>query len=79
MPVGLPTAAPAVVHELIDARNDYGLINLQQQLARLGLLIINEHVFLPLGTEGAELLFEVLAKRLDRGSVLVTSNLLFDA
>ena len=77
MPVGFTTAA-ALVHELMEARDDRRLLNLQRQLARLRLLIIDELGFVPLSTTGAELLFEVFSPRYERGSVLVTTNLPFD-
>ena len=77
MSVGF-TAAAALVHELMEARDDRRLLNLQRQLARLKLLIIDELGFVPLSTTGAELLFEVFSQRYERGSVLVTTNLPFD-
>ena len=77
MSVGFTTAA-ALVHELIEARDDRRLLNLQRQLARLRLLIIDELGFVPLSTTGAELLFKVFSQRYERGSVLVTTNLPFD-
>ena len=77
MSVGF-TAAAALVHELMEARDDRRLLNLQRQLARLRLLIIDELGFVPLSTTGAELLFEVFSQRYERGSVLVTTNLPFD-
>ena len=54
------------------------LLNLQRQLARLKLLIIDELGFVPLSHIGAELLFEVFGQRYERGSILVTTNLPFD-
>ena len=54
------------------------LLNLQRQLARLNLLIIDELGFVPLSRTGAELLFEVFSQRYERGSILVTTNLPFD-
>ena len=74
--VGFTTAA-ALVHELIEARDERRLLNLQRRLARLKLLIIDELGFVPLSKTGAELLFEVFSQRYERGSVLVTSNLPF--
>ena len=74
MSVGFTTAA-ALVHELMEARDERRLLNLQRQLARLRLLIIDELGFVPLSTTGAELLFEVFSKCYERGSVLVTTNL----
>ena len=77
MSVGFTTAA-ALVHELMEARDDRRLLNLQRQLSRLNLLIIDELGFVPLSRTGAELLFEVFSQRCDRGSILVTTNLPFD-
>ena len=70
------TTASALVHELIEARDERRL--LQLRLAGLKLLIIDELGFVPLSKIGAELLFEVFSQRYERGSTLVTSNLPFD-
>ena len=75
--VGFTTAA-AMVHELIEARDEKRLLRLQRQLAAYKLLIIDELGYVPLSTTGAELLFEVFSQRYERGSVIVTSNLPFD-
>ena len=72
------TTAAALVHELMEARDERRLLNLQRQLARLKLLIIDELGFVPLSPTGAELLFEVFSQRYERGSILVTTNLPFD-
>ena len=53
-------------------------LNLQRNLSRLGLLIIDELGFVPLSPTGAELLFEVFSQRYERGYILVTTNLPFD-
>jgi DNA replication protein DnaC len=75
--VGFTTAA-ALVHELIEARDEKRLLRLQRQLAACKLLIIDELGYVPLSPTGAELLFEVFSQRYERGSVIVTSNLPFD-
>jgi DNA replication protein DnaC len=72
------TTAAALVHELLEARDERRLLRLQQQLAGCKLLIIDELGYVPLSPTGAELLFEVFSRRYERGSVLVTSNLPFD-
>ena len=72
------TTAAALVHELMEARDDRRLLNLQRQLSRLNLLIVDELGFVPLSPTGAELLFEVFSQRYERGSILVTTNLPFD-
>ena len=75
--VGFITAA-ALVHELMEARDEKRLLRLQKQLAKYHLLIIDELGFVPLSKTGAELLFEVFSQRYERGSSMVTSNLPFD-
>jgi DNA replication protein DnaC len=75
--VGFTTAA-ALVHELLEARDERRLLRLQKQLASYQLLIVDELGYVPLSTAGAELLFESLSQRYERGSVLVTSNRPFD-
>ena len=77
MSVGFATAA-ALVQELMEARDERRLLNLQRQLSRLNLLIIDEMGFVPLTRDGAELLFEVFSQRYERGSVMGTTNLPFD-
>lgn len=72
------TTASALVHELMEARDQRRLLQLQKRLAGLKLLIIDELGFVPLSKTGAELLFEVFSQRYERGSILVTSNLPFD-
>ena len=75
--VGFTTAA-ALVHELIEARDEIRLLNMQKRLANLKLLIIDELGFVPLSKTGAELLFEVFGQRYERGSIMVPTNLPFD-
>ena len=60
------TTAAALVHELMEARDEKRL------------LVIDELGFVPLSKTGAELLFEVFSQRYERGATLVTSNLPFD-
>ena len=61
MQVGFTTAA-ALVHELMEARDEKRLLRLQKQLAGYKLLIIDELGFVPLSKTGAELLFEVFSQ-----------------
>ena len=71
------TTAAALVHELMEARDEKRLLRLQKLLASSELLIVDELGFVPLSKTGAELLFEVFSQRYERGSTLVTSNLPF--
>ena len=75
--VGFANAA-ALVHELLEARDEKRLLRQQRQLAGYKLLIIDELGYVPLSQTGAELLFEVFSQRYERGSTIVTSNLPFD-
>ena len=77
MRVRFVTAA-ALVHELIEAVDERRLQRLQKQLAAQDLLIIDELGFVPLSKTGAELLFEVISQRYERGSIIITSNLPFE-
>ena len=77
MKVRFITAA-ALVHELIEAADERRLQRLQKLLISQDLLIIDELGFVPLSKTGAELLFEVISQRYERGSIIITSNLPFD-
>jgi len=72
------TTAAALVHELMEARDERQLLRLQKQLVKQRLLIIDELGFVPLSKTGTELLFELISHRYERGSILITSNLPFD-
>lgn len=77
LPVAFVTAA-VLVNELMQARDEKRLLLRQRQLAKVKLLIIDELGFVPLSKTGAELLFELISQRYERGSTLITSNLLFE-
>ena len=70
--------AAALVHELMEARDERRLRALQKQLARVDLLILDELGYVPFTAVGSELLFEVISRRYENGATLVTSNLPFD-
>ena len=72
------TTAAALVHELMEARDEKRLRTLQKHLANVRLLIIDELGYVPFTAIGAELLFEVFSRRYENGATLVTSNLPFD-
>ena len=75
--VGFITAA-ALVSEMMEARDERRLLRFQKQMATYKLLIIDELGFVPLSKTGAELLFELISQRYERGATLITSNLPFD-
>lgn len=72
------TTAAALVNELMEARDERHLLRVQKQMANVKLLIIDELGFVPLSKTGAELLFELISQRYERGATLITSNLPFD-
>ena len=75
--VGFTTTA-ALVHQLMEAKDEKRLLKLQTQLQVYKLLIIDELGYVPLSPTGAELLFEVFSQRYERGSTIVSSNLPFE-
>ena len=75
--VGFTTAA-SLVSEMMEARDERRLLRFQKQMAGYKLLIIDELGFVPLSKTGAELLFELISQRYERGATLITSNLPFD-
>jgi len=62
----------------MEARDEKRLLKLQRELQVVKLLIVDELGYVPLSPTGAELLFEVLSQRYERGSTIVTSNLPFE-
>lgn len=66
-----------LVNELIEARQERALQRLVQKYVRYDLLILDELGYIPFTKEGSELLFQVLAERHERGSVMITTNLGF--
>ena len=73
------TTVAALVHELIEAADDRRLQRLQKQLASQDVLTLDELGFVPLSKTGAELRFEIISQRYERGSIIITLNLPFDA
>ena len=62
----------------MEARDEKRLLRLQRQLVKVKLLIIDELGFVPLSKTGAELLFDLISQRYERGATLITSNLPFE-
>jgi DNA replication protein DnaC len=77
---GVPTrfiTSCALVNELIEAQNERTLSRTIQRYARCGLLVLDELGYVPFSKQSAELLFQVLTERHERGSVIITTNLGF--
>ena len=67
-----------LITQLLEAREERGLLRLKAQLARLDLLVLDELGYVPTSKVGAELLFDVISTAYERTSVIVTTNLPFE-
>ena len=67
-----------LVEALIEARTDKALSRMRASLKKLDLLVLDELGFVPLPASGAELLFEVVSDRYEKGSIVLTTNLPFE-
>jgi len=63
-----------LVNELVEARDEKMLRRILKRYFNYGLLIIDELGYVPFSKAGAELLFQVLAERHERKSVIITTN-----
>lgn len=66
-----------LVNELVEAKNNGTLKRFLKILRKTDLLICDEWGYIPLDREGAQLLFQVIAERYERNSVIITTNLGF--
>ena len=67
----------ALINELIEAQEHRRLLRLQQHLARLDLLILDELGMVPYDKDGANMLFQVIASRNELKPTIITTNLEF--
>ena len=68
-----------LVTQLLERREERQLERVHKQLERLDLLVLDELGYVPFSKAGAELLFEVVSRAYERTSLLVTTNLPFEA
>jgi DNA replication protein DnaC len=69
--------AADLVCSLVEARDQKELSRTMRRLERIDLVILDEVGFVPFDRAGGELLFNVLASRHGRRSLLITTNLAF--
>jgi len=72
------TATGLVTH-LLERREERNLERMLKQLERHDLIILDELGYVPFSKAGAELLFEVVSRAYERTSLIVTTNLPFEA
>jgi len=70
----LSFATHRLLAELLAARADGTYQKLLAKLASVELLIIDDFGLRPISAQGAEDLYELIARRYERGSILLTSN-----
>ena len=61
-------------NELIEAQDNHKLVRLEKQIAKAELLIIDEVGYLPIDTEAANMLFQLINKRYEKNSTIITTN-----
>ncbi len=66
--------ASALITTLTRAQSENRLEEKLKALTQPKLLILDEIGYLPLGASGANLLFQLIARRYERGSIVLTSN-----
>ena len=62
---------------MLEAKDEKRLLRFQKLLTSYDLLLLDELGLVPLSKTGAEMLFEIISLRYERGATLVTSNLPF--
>ena len=70
---------PGLVTHLLERREERALERFHRQLERADLLVLDELGYVPFSKAGAELLFEVVSRAYERTSLMVTTNLPFEA
>ena len=63
-----------VINDLHAAQKNGGLKRALQKYLRPKLLILDEVGYLPIDQKGADLLFQVISQRYERGSIALTTN-----
>jgi len=67
----------ALVKQLTDARKEGRLNLLLKKIINTDLLICDEWVYVPLGREGCQIMFQIISECYERRSLIITINLEF--
>lgn len=70
--------ATGLVSELEEAQEKKQLHRYLQRFGKHDLVVVDELVYMPISEHGADLFFQALSERHERGSVIVNTNLPFD-
>jgi DNA replication protein DnaC len=71
------TTAMDMINHLISAKADHSLLKKLQFYQSPDILVCDEIGYLPLGTQGSNLFFQVISTRHERKSTIITTNLTF--
>ena len=71
------TTAAALVNDLLEAHHAHQLSRVLNRWARVELIIIDELAYVAVADLGAELLFQLIAERAEKATVIATTNLPF--
>jgi len=71
------TTAANLVNELVEASQHHGVRRVLARWMRYDVIALDEVGYVPLAEIGAEFLFQVIAERAERATLIVTTNLPF--
>lgn len=71
------TTAADMINRLIASKCDYGLERALKRYTTPGLLAIDELGYMPMDKDGRDLFFQVISKRAETGSMIITTNKAF--
>ncbi len=71
------TTAAALVNDLLEAHHQHQLSRVLNRWVRVELIIIDELAYVAVADLGAELLFQLIAERAEKATVIATTNLPF--
>ncbi|MHC1694057.1 MAG: ATP-binding protein [Eubacteriales bacterium] len=67
----------SLVNELVEVKKQGSIVKLLKSIHKCDLLICDEWGYVPVDTNGAKLLFDVIADCYERKSLIITTNLEF--
>lgn len=71
-------SVPNLIIELKEAMSHNQITRYKKQFERYDLVILDELGYVSFDQEGSEILFNLISNRINAGSIIITTNLLFD-